>query len=183
MKTFDEVMELTRTVSSNTALEDPEAELLFEVCRRVSRNGTVVEIGCECGRSSSLILQVAKECGFLSYHIDPYIEHPEYMAQWIQMMERIDFIFSFKNMKSAEAINEVPALIDLLFIDGDHSYEAVLSDLTLYCPRVGHGGILAMHDFGRPSLPDVYRAAREYLKGDEWDEVQLAGTLGVWRKK
>lgn len=183
MKTFEEVMVLTRTVSSNTALEDPEAKALYECCLQVSRNGTVVEIGCECGRASSLIIQMAKECGFYWYHIDPYIKHPKYEIDWLGTMWSIDVCFGFVNMTSKEAINEVPAIIDLLFIDGDHSYDAVLSDLTLYCPRLRTGGVLTMHDFGRDSLPDVYRAATEYLKDDEWDQVQVAGTLGVWRRR
>jgi predicted O-methyltransferase YrrM len=36
--------------------------------------------------------------------------------------------------------------LDLLFIDGDHSYEGVSRDLGLYGPLVREGGLVALHD-------------------------------------
>jgi len=40
------------------------------------------------------------------------------------------------------------ALVDMLFIDGDHSYNAVESDYLNYEPYVRSGGIVAFHDTG-----------------------------------
>jgi predicted O-methyltransferase YrrM len=42
------------------------------------------------------------------------------------------------------ALEGVP--VDLLFIDGDHSYEGVKRDFELYAPLVRPGGIVALHD-------------------------------------
>lgn len=39
-----------------------------------------------------------------------------------------------------------PDEIDLLFIDGDHSYDAAIRDFELYSPLVRSGGIVAFHD-------------------------------------
>ena len=183
MKTFEEVMELTRTVSSNTALEDPEAKALYECCMGVLCGGLVVEIGCQLGRSSSLIAQVAKEECFHHSHIDPYIENPEYLGPWIAMMHKIGHPFTLHCMKSDRAVHLIQRQIDLLFVDGDHEYKAVMEDLSRYGYKIAKGGILAMHDYGRDSLPGVYRAATEFLNDDEWDQVQVAGTLGVWRRR
>jgi predicted O-methyltransferase YrrM len=36
--------------------------------------------------------------------------------------------------------------LDLLFIDGDHSYESVRRDYELYAPLVRNGGTIAFHD-------------------------------------
>ena len=36
--------------------------------------------------------------------------------------------------------------LDLLFIDGDHSYEGVRRDYLLYSPLVREGGLVAFHD-------------------------------------
>lgn len=36
--------------------------------------------------------------------------------------------------------------IDVLFIDGDHSYEGMLQDYKDYSPLVNKGGIIAIHD-------------------------------------
>jgi predicted O-methyltransferase YrrM len=38
------------------------------------------------------------------------------------------------------------AKLDVLFIDGDHSYEGVRADFELYSPLVRSGGIIALHD-------------------------------------
>lgn len=55
-------------------------------------------------------------------------------------------------------------LIDFLFIDGDHMYEGVKRDYTMYVPLVRPGGIIAFHDTGIKDNPGV-----EVYKF--WDEL------------
>lgn len=45
--------------------------------------------------------------------------------------------------------------IDMLFIDGDHSYEGVRADVEMYVPLVRLGGIVALHDICHHPQPDV----------------------------
>lgn len=179
---FDEMMILTRTVSSPTALDDEEAKALFYACCGIPDGSSIVEIGCQLGRSSSLLLQVAKARNLQTTHIDPYIENPEYLPQWIKMMHGIGYPFMFICARS-EQVADAFGDIGLLFIDGDHEYLAVRRDLNLFAGSVRSGGFLAMHDYRRDSLPDVTRAANEYLEDDIWDQISVAGTLGVWRKR
>jgi predicted O-methyltransferase YrrM len=56
--------------------------------------------------------------------------------------------------------------VDLLFIDGDHTYEGVKRDFELYSPLVGEGGLIAFHDIVlHPNSPSC--------KVDEfWDELK-----------
>jgi hypothetical protein len=50
-------------------------------------------------------------------------------------------------MTSREAAEIFPdRCLDLVFIDGDHSYEAVREDIGLWSPKVRRGGILCGHD-------------------------------------
>lgn len=45
--------------------------------------------------------------------------------------------------------------IDLLFIDGDHTYSGVKKDWLMYAPLVKNGGIVALHDIcHHPTVPD-----------------------------
>lgn len=44
--------------------------------------------------------------------------------------------------------------LDLLFIDGDHSYEGVKKDFEMYSPLVRPGGIVAFHDIVQVDVPD-----------------------------
>lgn len=40
--------------------------------------------------------------------------------------------------------------IDFLFLDGDHSYEAVIRDIDIWLPKVKKGGVFAGHDRDYP---------------------------------
>jgi predicted O-methyltransferase YrrM len=52
--------------------------------------------------------------------------------------------------------------LDAVFIDADHSYEAVKLDIQNWMPKVRKGGILAGHDYTY-SWPGVVRAVDELL--------------------
>ena len=41
----------------------------------------------------------------------------------------------------------LPNGIDLLFIDGDHRRNAVMSDFSMYFPIVNHGGYIVFDDY------------------------------------
>jgi predicted O-methyltransferase YrrM len=56
--------------------------------------------------------------------------------------------------------------VDLLFIDGDHSYEGVRRDFEMYAPLVGHEGVIAFHDI--LPHPDVKECAVDRF----WAEVR-----------
>jgi hypothetical protein len=57
--------------------------------------------------------------------------------------------------------------IDVVYIDGDHRYEAVVQDIKKWLPKVKPGGYLAGHDYTdkySPSKPwkyDVKRALQD----------------------
>lgn len=44
---------------------------------------------------------------------------------------------------------------DLLFIDGDHSYEGAKQDFDLYFPIVKEGGLVVFHDYSFPTVRKV----------------------------
>ena len=46
--------------------------------------------------------------------------------------------------------------IDLLFIDGDHSYDGVKQDYEMYCSLVRPGGIIAFHDIVHTKFEDCH---------------------------
>jgi predicted O-methyltransferase YrrM len=61
---------------------------------------------------------------------------------------------------AAVLAGNVPDGLDLLFIDGDHSYEGATADLSHYVPKLKPGGFLLMHDF---TYDTVQRAARDFF--------------------
>jgi len=48
--------------------------------------------------------------------------------------------------KSEDAFDDIDFEIDLIHIDGDHSYEGVSRDFELYFKKVKHNGIITLHD-------------------------------------
>jgi predicted O-methyltransferase YrrM len=52
-----------------------------------------------------------------------------------------------------EALGGAP--IDLLFIDGDHTYEGVRQDFAMYGPLVRAGGMIAFHDIQPNTHPEL----------------------------
>jgi predicted O-methyltransferase YrrM len=62
----------------------------------------------------------------------------------------------------AEQLSDQVPTVDLLFIDGDHSYENTKAHLMLYGPKTKPGGLLVLHDFGyetvRRAVQDSFAA-------------------------
>ena len=50
--------------------------------------------------------------------------------------------------------------LDFVFIDGDHSYEAALFDMTTYWPKVKSGGLFAGHDAGMQNVDKALETFR-----------------------
>lgn len=70
--------------------------------------------------------------------------------------------------------------IDFLFIDGDHSYQAVQADIQVWLPKVKVGGLVGFHDYREDFFPGVVQAVDEYM-GD-YELVMFAKTIKVFRK-
>jgi predicted O-methyltransferase YrrM len=58
--------------------------------------------------------------------------------------------------------------LDFVFIDADHSYEAVRADIGAWKPKIKPGGLLCGHDHSE-NFPGVVRAVKEGLRNVELD--------------
>lgn len=65
--------------------------------------------------------------------------------------------------------------LDFVFIDAEHTYEAVRSDIALWLPHIKPGGFIAGHDYNR-ATPGVIRAVNE-----AFGLVDLTGGDRTWR--
>ena len=67
--------------------------------------------------------------------------------------------------------------LDFVYVDGDHRYGAVLSDLTLYLPKLKKGGVMSGHDLSfvsvQTALREVFgeRSDPTLFDGDSWGLV------------
>jgi hypothetical protein len=133
------------------------AKAFIEYVPEASR---IVEIGCQFGSSSAAILRISQEKGYFVYFCDPFTfvetgNEEDVGPRFIRRMLEFKTPFSVLAMKSIDALQFVPGMVDALHIDGDHSREGISLDCKLWIPRLNSGGILICHDYGRCGCPDV----------------------------
>ena len=71
-------------------------------------------------------------------------------------------------------VKHITRSLDVLFIDGDHSYEGVKRDFLLYAPLVRPGGIVFFHDIAehvRGSACEVPRFWNEVKTSYRYEEI------------
>lgn len=64
--------------------------------------------------------------------------------------------------KSDEAFKEINEKLDFIYIDGNHTYEAVKKDIENYFPLLKKEGIMAGHDIN--TTKDILQAVSEFVK-------------------
>lgn len=60
---------------------------------------------------------------------------------------------------------------DLIWIDGDHSYEGVMQDIELVLPYADFNTLICFHDIDCPHVPGVKKAYQEILATNKLVEV------------
>jgi predicted O-methyltransferase YrrM len=134
----------------------------------------IVEIGSYRGRSTCILALGSEGVGGIVHAIDPHIDssgHAEgtYIAgdheQLLENARRFGVSDRIRPvvLRSDEARRGWDGTqIDLLWIDGDHSYEAVSADLGDWSGLVRPGGIICGHDYS-DSWPGTKRAWDEFF--------------------
>jgi len=89
----------------------------------------------------------------------------------------IVFVVSLPSLNVARGWTEKN--VGLLFIDGDHRYEAVRADYKAWFPFVVKGEIIAFHD---SNLLDVRRVINEAIKQGELSKMGEIKGLSWFRK-
>jgi len=137
------------------------------IVSRLPQGSCVVEIGSYLGRSSAFICEALPGKSQLvcidiwendtmkpKRQKDAFLKFKKNMAGYENKYTAI-------RGKSNEVVCTWQRPIDLLWIDGDHSYEACLSDLTRWFPHLKQGCWVVVHDYLHPCGVD--RAVKEYL--------------------
>lgn len=130
--------------------------------RRAGLNGRVCEIGVRAGHNLNVIVRGANPTEFVA--IDPWKDDKDIVSQNDVGMsqQRLSELGQSVRQKfgkygergniitgySFEAVKQFPdEHFDYVYIDADHSYEAVKRDIEDWYPKVRVGGILAGHDY------------------------------------
>jgi len=122
--------------------------------------GTGVEVGVAFGGYSRIILDKWK--GKRLFLVDPWEKQDDAVyreqtnkddkfADWYINAQRLaeqDSRVTLLKMLSVEGAKKfADGFLDVCYLDGNHSYEAVIDDLKAWWPKVRNGGLLGGHDW------------------------------------
>lgn len=147
----------------------------LELIKEYKLTGIIVEVGVLRGLFSNWLLKanpdslILIDC-WLSLPVDEFPDYVDYnQEKWDEIMNKVKAKFSKnKNVsvirsKSIDAVKQFKDnSLDLVYLDGNHTYEFVKQDLIEWYKKVKVGGILAGHDY---PLESVKRAVDEFVVG------------------
>jgi predicted O-methyltransferase YrrM len=178
-------------------MTDAQARRLWDGARRVPGGGQIVEIGSFRGRST-IVLASAAARDVTVVAIDPHgggdrgpneispdaqrgdADHDSFHdnLRTAGVDERVRHV----RRPSGEALGEVPAAIDLLYIDGAHRYRFARPDIDQWGARVSPGGTMLIHD--AYSAVGVMLAQLALLfTGSRFRYVGRSGSLAEYRRE
>lgn len=168
-------------------LDEKEGKALYQACKMSFKSGNCAEVGSYCGKSACYIGLACKEIGSKLYSVDHHrgSEEQQYGEEYFDAelydvsTSRVNTLPLFlKNIKkfnlqdyiepivmtSVDASIRVPDELDLIFIDGSHTFESARNDYLHWKPKLRPGGVLAIHDV-YDSVEEGGQAPKEiYLK-------------------
>lgn len=146
--------------------------ILYEFVLEI-RPKRVLEIGVQGGQSTkSMLLAMAKnDLGILT-SIDHKRRQELLDGEYPDVKKYWNFIRGDSHSpETLEAVKEVlgdDEYYDILFIDGDHTYEGVKKDFMTYRDLVKPGGLILMHD-----TVNRNEGVKEFWKEITWEKFNL----------
>ena len=186
-------------------LDEREANCLYQLALQAGKNGPCLEIGSYCGKSSVYLGTACKKNCTVLFSIDHHSgseeQQPgeEYFDSDLFDKEtgKIDTLKFFrKTIADFDLENTVIPIIgrsetigrvwetplSLIFIDGSHAYESVLSDYNIWAKNLISGGYLLFHDiFPNPAKGGQapYLVYQKAVSSGLYEEMPMCESLGI----
>lgn len=158
---------------------DEDIKIYRTLLSSLPYNGKIIELGVWKGRSLCSVADIIKEKNLQVWAIDTFEgtdSTPYEKTQLADEAKRINIQAAFqKNIKDFGLDNNITVIkgstfdahalfddktFDLLFLDADHSFEAVIKDIKNWFPKIKPHGVFSGHDIAWNS---VERAVCEYF--------------------
>ena len=162
-----------------------QQEGLANLCKWANEkgaNGKAVEIGAYSGEGTIVLAKCFKEV----LAVDPWLNGYDIndvassqcpmkfvLAKFHENTKELGNV-NYSQSKSLDALEFIKdGELDLVYVDGDHRYEAVLADLKGWLPKLRAGGIMAGHDWSftdvKKALSEVFLDKEAFIfQGDSW---------------
>ena len=137
----------------NGAFSEYDMEAIYPALMGLGKGSVYLEVGVRHGRSLAWARHFSKGDVYgIDINHEITLDHP--------MLRKVNFIHAASN----DAVKNWTPPIDVLFIDGDHTYEGVKDDWKNFSPFVKKGGVVYFHDCDITS-PGVVQLFGEINKG------------------
>jgi hypothetical protein len=160
----------------------PELEWLYEKSKTME---SVVEIGSFRGRSTFVLASGCNGGQGKVYAIDPFtavalennlaVSGKPSFDDFLKNCGHFPHLTAIKKTSvEAAALDIVPAKVDMVFFDGDHTREGLTADLKAWVPRTRK--LICGHDLTGPNYPGVRQALYEFFGADR----VMSGPDSLW---
>lgn len=175
------------------SLQFDEAALLYRLARGIEA-GPVAEIGRFKGGSTVVFASALRE-GVELWSYDLHVAlRPDMSGE--QLDRELDDALQRLGVRhkvqllvgDSRTVDPPPAPLELLFVDGDHSYEGAKADFDRWSAFVRTGGHLLFHDAADTGgygnvYPGVARAVAEVGRDPGWSRQPGAGSIAHFVKR
>lgn len=202
---WDEFRRVARRFKQDDMGSFPERGYLYQLAAEAPVDAQVVEIGSWMGASTCFLAAGLRGAGAKVFAVDNFqgLSMCGEDVTWYQrhfrklgtnstleifranfaalgLSARAEPVVS-DSLAAARAMADKRGSIDLIFVDGDHSYEACRADIDAWLPYLRKGGVMAFHDFGSRAS-GVTQAIFEAIKAGRFAEiVGVANTIIAFR--
>ena len=188
-------------------LAEDEGLRLFDLALEACSLGPCLEVGSFCGKSTIYLGAACKIKGRTLFTIDhhrgseeqqpgqPYFDSDIFDSETglidsfpyfraVIKKAGLDEVVVPMVTRSSVAARDWATPLGLIFIDGGHSYETVMTDYECWHPHLLPGGLLVFHDIfldpaeGGQAPLEVYKKA---LASGQFEELPMTKTLGALR--
>ena len=169
------------------SLRFDEAALLYRLVRGAGI-ATIVEIGRFKG-GSTVVMATAMAAGSTLWSYDLHVApRPDLVGadldrELADALARLGVDAGVHlEVGDSRTVEIPPGPFDVLFIDGDHSYEGAKADFERWSPHVREGGHLLFHDavdtggYGNV-YTEIQRLMSDVPRGGSFESVRGAGTI------
>jgi MMP 1-O-methyltransferase len=199
-------LDLIRTVKG--FIDETEGWHLYRLALEAAAQGPCLEIGSYCGKSALWIGTACRERGQVLFSVDHHRGSEEQQpgeaysdpALFDARAGRVDTWHWFRETLARAGLEEtvVPVVcrsalaarawktpVSMVFIDGGHAFDTVLTDYRAWSPHLTPGGVLLFHDiFEDPSQGGQapYQVYRQALDSGRFEPHSTVASLRALRR-
>lgn len=131
-----------------------DMEVFVPEVEKLESGQVYLEVGVDRGKSLSVARMVAKEgveVWGVDLREDPHVKGTHFV-------------------QGDSTTEELGKKVNVLFIDGDHTYEGCRKDIENWYPQMADNGVMLFHDCDETS-PGVVQAVKEFVDKHEFKDV------------